>query len=207
MKHQLIIFDMDGTLVQSEECASQALLEAIPDLQGSVDELTERYRGWRLAEVFVDIESRQPGSVPGDCLERYREREAVLAHSMITPSVGVENLLSQLQHRKCIASNASVEKTRRSLEICGLSHHFDSDIFSAYQVQAWKPDPTLFLHAAAAYQADPRSCLVVEDSEVGLRAAQAAGIPAVFYDPHDAGIDAAGATRISALSELLDLLA
>lgn len=198
---------MDGTLVQSEECASQALLEAIPDLQGSLDELTQRYRGWRLAEVFVDIESRQPGCIPEDCLQRYREREAILAHSMITPSVGVESLLSQLRHRKCIASNASIEKTRRSLQICGLSHHFDSDIFSAYQVQAWKPDPALFLHAAAACRAEPEQCLVVEDSEVGLRAAQAAGIPAVFYDPHGSDISMTGVTRITALTDLLDLLA
>jgi len=206
MTPQLIIFDMDGTLVQSEECAAQALLEAIPGLQGSVEELTQRYRGWRLAHIFADIDSRQAGSVPDDCLQRYREREAELAYSMITPSVGVESLLSQLVHRKCIASNASVDKTRRSLQICELSHHFDDNIFSAYQVQAWKPDPALFLHAAKTCRVDPQACLVVEDSEVGLQAARAAGMSAVFYDPHDIGSTGSGATRIRALSELLSVL-
>lgn len=207
MKPQLIIFDMDGTLVQSEDCASQALLDVIPDLQGSVSEITQRYRGWRMAEIFADIEARQPGIIPADCLERYREQEADLAPSMVTPSAGADEMLAQLTVGKCIASNASVDKTRRSLDICGLSGHFEANIYSAYQIQAWKPDPRLFLHAAASCQVNPADCLVVEDSEVGLAAARAAGIRAVFYDPHDCGVNPQGAMRISHLPELLDIIA
>lgn len=115
-------------------------------------------------------------------------------------------MLEQISGKKCIASNAPVENTRRSLNICQLSHHFDSDIFSAYQVKAWKPDPTLFLYAAAAFGIEPCKCLVVEDSEIGIEAAVAAGMDSVFYDPHFS-VNASNSTKtINHLTELLQIL-
>jgi len=206
MKYQLVIFDMDGTLVQSEDCASQALIDVIPALTDSVEQVTLRYRGMRLAEIFDDIESGAPGAIPEGCLDLYRAREDALAQSMIKPSHGADELLSKLFGEKCIASNAPVAKTQRSLELCGLSHHFQQGIYSAYDVQAWKPDPTLFLHAATMNDACPAHCLVVEDSIVGLEAAQAAGMFPVFYDPHGLTETAEDVTRITSLTDLLGLL-
>jgi beta-phosphoglucomutase-like phosphatase (HAD superfamily) len=162
MKYQLIIFDMDGTLVQSEDCASQALIDVIPALTDSVAAVTHRYRGMRLAKIFDDIESSTPGAIPEGCLDLYRAREDALSGAMITPCPGADTMLSRLEVEKCIASNAPVKKTQRSLEICGLSHHFQCGIYSAYDVQAWKPDPTLFLHAATENDVSPKDCLVVE---------------------------------------------
>ena len=207
MKLQLIIFDMDGTLVQSEDCASQALIDVIPSLTDSVAAVTHRYRGMRLAEIFDNIESITPGAIPEGCLDLYRAREDALSRSMITPSPGADALLSRLEVEKCIASNAPINKTQRSLELCGLSHHFQRGIYSAYEVQAWKPDPALFLHAATAHDASPADCLVVEDSVVGLEAAQAAGMFPVFYDPHGSTKTADNVTRIATLLDLLDVLA
>ena len=197
---------MDGTLVQSEDCASQALIDVIPALTDSVQAVTMRYRGMRLAEIFDDIERQSPGAIPADCLQLYREREQALSASMIKPSPGADTLLSALSGSKCIASNAPVAKTRRSLEQCGLSHHFVHGVYSAYDVQAWKPDPTLFLHAAHDNQVDPKDCIVVEDSVVGLDASRAAGMRAVFYDPHGLTTTAEDTVRISALTQLLNLL-
>ena len=206
MKIQLIIFDMDGTLVQSEDCASQALIDVIPALTDSVAAVTHRYRGMRLAKIFDDIESSTPGAIPEGCLDLYRAREDALSRSMITPSPGVNALLSRLEVEKCIASNAPVKKTQRSLELCGLSHYFQHGVYSAYDVQAWKPDPALFLYAATAHKVSPAGCLVVEDSVVGLEAAQAAGMEAVFYDPHGSAKAENDVTRITTLIDLLELL-
>lgn len=206
MSYQLVIFDMDGTLVQSEDCASQALIDVIPALTASVAELTTRYRGMRLLDIFNDIECRHPGAVPDQYLELYRAQEHALSSTMIKASPGADAMLTQLEKPKCIASNAPTEKTRRSLRNCGLDHHFTHGIFSANDLQAWKPDPTLFLHAAASFQAEPASCVVIEDSEVGIQAALAAGMPAILYDPLDVHSGFDDIPRISSLMQLLDIL-
>lgn len=201
--YQLLIFDMDGTLVQSEDCASQALKDVIPLMTDPLHDVTSRYKGMRLAAIFKDIERRFPGAVTPDCLDRYRVREEQLSHSYIVPCDGADDLLSRLQITKCIASNAPVTKTERSLSICDLSHHFDTAIFSAYNVNAWKPDPALFLHAASFHDMDPAKCLVVEDSDVGIQAALSAEMAVLHYDPHGQG-SAFSVPTIRSLIELLD---
>jgi HAD superfamily hydrolase (TIGR01509 family) len=200
--YQLVIFDMDGTLVQSEECASQALKDVIPLMTDSVDAVTSCYKGMRLAEIFKDIEARFPNSVAPNCLDLYRVREEELSRSYIVACDGADELLSKLKTKKCIASNAPVEKTNRSLAIAGLSHHFDNEIFSAYAVNAWKPDPALFLYAANSFETDPCKCLVVEDSDVGIQAALSAGMSVVHYDQHNEGSQ----HTVTTIRSLVDLL-
>jgi len=199
--YDLIIFDMDGTLVQSEECASRALKDVIPDLTDSVDTVTTRYRGMRLAEIFADIEQRFPGALPDNCLDLYREQEECLSREYIVPSKGAAQMLSQLRTQKCIASNAPVAKTVRSLKICGLSDYFPSGIYSADEIWAWKPDPALFLHAAQQQGATPQRCLVVEDSDVGIQAAESAGMKVIHYQPEDDSIG----TQVPVISSLMEL--
>ena len=207
MKYELIIFDMDGTLVQSEDCASQALIDVIPALVGErASAVTARYKGMRLARIFDDIEMRLPGAIPEGVLELYREREDALSASMITPSEGAFAMLEKIKTTKCIASNAPIEKTRRSLEICALSHFFQSGIFSAYEVNAWKPDPALFLYAARKYGTDPKKCLVIEDSDVGLEAARAAGMDSVLYDPHGLSEGFEFQRSVTLLADIVDII-
>lgn len=206
MAVELLIFDMDGTLVQSEDCASQALLDVMPKVTDSLSYFTSNYRGMHLVEILEDVEKRLPGAVPENCIDLYRIRENELSHSMIKPCDGVQTMLKGLRTNKCIASNAPIVKTRRSLEICGISQYFESGVYSAYEVQAWKPKPDLFLYAAADLNTAAANCLVVEDSEVGLQAAKAAGMPAVFYDPHQLSNRADGVRTITALTELLDIV-
>lgn len=205
MNYQLIIFDMDGTLVQSEDCGSQALIDVVPALPDTAAQITEQYRGVRFADILKDIERRFPGVVPENCVALYRAREKALASTMVTPSEGVDQMLSALTTKMCIASNAPVEKTKRSLDICGIARHFDEAVFSAYQVEAWKPDPTLFERVAAFYGVSPENCVVVEDSDVGIKAAKAAGMTTVFYDPFESSAQYEGVIRITALSELVEI--
>ena len=200
---KLLIFDMDGTLVQSEECASQALKDVIPLLTDSIEEVTLRYKGMRLAEIFDNIEARFPNSIATNCLDLYRVREEELSHSYIVACDGADKLLSTLSIRKCIASNAPVSKTVRSLAVSGLSDHFKLEaIFSAYNVNAWKPDPALFLHAASFHEIRPEDCLVIEDSDVGIEAALAAGMTVLHYDPQGLGSQ----FSIPAIRSLLEIL-
>ncbi len=84
--------------------------------------------------------------------------------------------------------------------------HLTHSIFSANDLQAWKPDPTLFLHAATSFQIDPAACIVIEDSEVGIQAALAAGMPAILYDPFVVRSGFDDIPRISSLVQLLDIL-
>ncbi len=203
---ELVIFDMDGTLVQSEDCASQAMLDVIPGLTGTAHDVTAKYRGMRLADIFDDVESQCPGGVPANCLDLYRQRENVLSNTMITPSAGVEQMLGQLTTPRCIASNAPVEKTQRSLKLCGLGAYFDDAIYSAYQVNAWKPDPALFEYAAAEFGVQTGKCLVLEDSVVGIQAAVAASMTPVYYDPHGNEQAPEGVPVITELEELIGLL-
>ena len=143
-------------------------------------------------------------------IEKFRQRENELAAEFITLNPGVEQLLSALQSLSlpyCIASNAPIEKTVRSLKLCEIDEYFGDNIFSAYQVHSWKPDPGLFLHAALKQGIDPGKCLVVEDSEVGIEAAIAAQMQAVFYNPHQLPTPHAQAIVVSELGQLLDCLA
>ena len=81
----------------------------------------------------------------------------------------------------CVASNGPREKIALSLSITGLLSFFDGRIFSSYELQTWKPDPGLYLHAAGAMKVAPENCAVVEDSVLGVRAGLAAGMRVFAY--------------------------
>lgn len=203
---QLVIFDMDGTLVDSEHCSAQALLDVFPELNDTRDNLVRRYRGLKLENIFNDIAQTCVIELPADIRDQYRAREAELGSTLIRGNPGVELMLARLQSRYCIASNAPRSKTQRSLSICGLARWFDQNIYSAYDVQSWKPDPALLRHAAENEGFSCEQCVVVEDSDAGLQAAVGAGMRPIFYNPHRRKIAHKGITSIHQLAHLLDLL-
>ena len=82
-----------------------------------------------------------------------------------------------------MASNAPLEKIKQAVQVTNLEHFFDNNLFSSYVVQAWKPEPDLFLYAAKKMRVQPKNCVVVEDSIVGIEAAQRAGMKSFFYQP------------------------
>jgi len=183
MEQLLVIFDLDGTLVDSEQLCNQALLDLLPSLDETVDELIIRYRGGKLAEILLDLERRH-GIRLGDNFERqYRRRVAELFETDLKPVEGVSEMLEKLTQAACIASSGPPEKIRHALAVTGLAEYFGEQFFSSYVVQSWKPDPGLFLHAAAAMGFTPEKCIVVEDSPVGLKAATAARMRSLQYAP------------------------
>jgi HAD superfamily hydrolase (TIGR01509 family) len=185
MTIEAVIFDCDGTLVDSEPLSALVFAEALAEigLPIGAEEALAKFRGRRFA-LCVEMAEAMLGRplapdfeamVRGRTDDAFRERLQVID--------GAAALLEAMTLPFCVASNAPRAKTELSLGLTGLRHHFGDRIFSAYEVQSWKPDPGLFLHAAAAMGADPARCLVVEDSEAGVTAGLAAGMRVVALMP------------------------
>nr|WP_315490453.1 HAD-IA family hydrolase [uncultured Rhodoferax sp.] len=184
MNPLLVIFDLDGTLVDSETLCCQAFLDLVPALSDPVDVVVDRYRGKKLAVILRDIESRIGARLAENFEQLYRQHVAERFASDLKPIPEVPEMLGALQHPFCIASSGPLEKITHALAVTGLAPLFGHRIFSSYVVGSWKPDPGLFLHAAKAMGFAPEHCVVVEDSPVGLEAAAAAGMRALHYAPH-----------------------
>jgi HAD superfamily hydrolase (TIGR01509 family) len=178
-----IIFDLDGTLVDSEGLGNQAFLDLLPQLKDTLEVLTERYRGQKLATILVDLENRLHLKLPDTFEQHYRQRVAELFTHELKPMPGVPDMLEAINFPKCIASSGPLLKIRQALQISGLSAYFENNLFSSYEVGTWKPEPGLFQHAAQAMGFMPDQCVVVEDSDAGIEAAMAAGMTAFHYMP------------------------
>ena len=112
----------------------------------------------------------------------YRQTLSEAFASQLQPIPGVREVLSSIRSPKVVASNGPKEKMVDNLITCRIYHHFREDhIFSAYDIQKWKPEPDLFLTASRHLGADPATCLVVEDSQPGVQAALAAGMQVVGF--------------------------
>lgn len=185
MPFDAIIFDSDGTLVDSEHLLSEVLVEqaagfgiALP-----LEEATARFRGGRMADSIAYLEGLQGKSLPKSFESDLRKRLAEVLTSRLHPVDGALELVRSLAVPFCVASNAPRAKVELCLEVTGLLPYFKGRIFSSYEVGLFKPDPGLFVHAARSLGVSPGRCAVVEDSAPGIRAGLAAGM-AVFALEH-----------------------
>jgi HAD superfamily hydrolase (TIGR01509 family) len=176
-----VIFDLDGTLVDSEGLCNQAFLDLLPQLNETVASLTQRYRGKKLAQILADLERRLCRKLPDAFEQQYRQRVAELFSYELKPMPGVFEMLDIMNFPKCIASSGPPLKIRQALQVSGLAPYFGNNLFSSYEVGSWKPEPGLFQYAAKAMGFVPSQCVVIEDSEVGIEAAAAAGMRAFQY--------------------------
>lgn len=203
-----VIFDLDGTLVDSEPLSNQAFLDLLPDLTDSLEEITQRYLGLKLDDCVHDLENRLGRDAVGD-LEaftvRYRARVAELFESKLRPMPGAHELLGQLTLPMCIASSGPPEKIATSLRVTSLAEFFGDRTYSAYDVGFWKPEPHLFLHAAEQLGVPAEECVVVEDSPVGLEAGRRAGMQVVHFCPGNPN-PSRSRGEITQLLALLDLV-
>lgn len=182
---EAVIFDCDGTLVDSERLCFQAAVEHLSTrgITVDADALDQEYAGGNLEVMVREIGERNGVVLGSECVAEITLREREIARTELQAIVGIEPVLEQLQMPRCVASNAPLDKMRFSLGLTGLDRHFGDALYSAYCVQAWKPDPTLFLHAAQAMQTTPGACAVVEDSVTGATAGLRAGMRTFFYNP------------------------
>lgn len=185
MREICIIFDLDGTLVDSEDLCNQAFLDLLPQLKDSLALLVQRYRGQKLTAILADLEQRLGVKLPDSFERNYRQRVAERFANDLRPMPGVPEMLEMIQFPKCVASSGPIAKIRQALQVSGLDAYFSDCIFSSYEVGSWKPEPGLFRFAAQAMRFQPGHCAVVEDSEIGIKAALAAGMVAFQYMADD----------------------
>jgi HAD superfamily hydrolase (TIGR01509 family) len=179
--HDAVIFDCDGTLVDSETLSAEVFAELLAELGHEADPawILRHFRGQQFAKSLQHLADRY-GALPEDFGQRFRDRADEVYRERLCEIEGAAVLLDAMHHPACVASNAPRAKIEMCLEAAGLARFFPHPrVFSAYEVGAWKPEPGLFLHAAEAMGARPPRCLVVEDSEPGVMAGLAAGMRVV----------------------------
>lgn len=203
-----IIFDCDGTLVDSEYLCNLGLEIQLKDygVESSAFTMMEKFRGGKLATILRTLEAEHKIELRDDFISAYRSLVDRLFVEQLKPCAGVSEMLAEIGLPKCVASSGPLAKIVTALSITGLSDHFDDKLFSSYEVGSWKPDPGIFLHAAKMMGFSPSQCAVVEDSTVGISAAKAAGMFAVLYDPNDAHRSVTDVCKIRHMRQLKDVI-
>ncbi len=180
-----LLFDSDGTLVDSEFLNSQAMAAELQEsgISESAENLFRTYSGWMFSAVLDDLQQRHQRLLDEDFTDRFRQRANLIFEKSLRPVAHIPEVLKKLNQPMCVASNAPMAKLELALRVTGLDCFFPDAVYSAYEIDCWKPEPGLFLHAAKSMGFEPSQCVVIEDSMVGVSAALAAGIDVVHYDP------------------------
>lgn len=183
MTPDLVIFDCDGVLVDSEALSVSALLGMIKLAGGSIgeDAAYEHFLGKSMKSVReilgrdfgLEITDQHLTEMRIELMRRFREE--------LKPMPGVKEMLPRLGHPCCVASSGTLDRIRYALDVTGLLGLLEPHLFSAGMVAKGKPAPDLFLHAATKMGASPQKCLVVEDSPAGIEAARAAGMTVLAF--------------------------
>jgi HAD superfamily hydrolase (TIGR01509 family) len=201
----LVIFDCDGVLIDSEMLAIQAdaAVYAEHGLPVSADHIRTHYVGLSKRAMFADIEARIGRPLPPGLHEATQARILSVFESDLLAMAGITTLLDRLTIPACVASSSTHPRLKHSLSLVGLYSRFAPNIFSATDVARGKPAPDLFLFAAEKMSADPQRCLVIEDSVHGIKGAKAAGMTAYGFcggshcgPAHDQTLRAAGADAV-----------
>jgi HAD superfamily hydrolase (TIGR01509 family) len=173
----LIIFDCDGVLVDSEVLSCRCLCDVLAtcDIRLALPEALELFLGRSTAAVLQHY-GAQGRVLPETFLSDLKARVRQAFQSSLQAIPGVGSLLSGLQIPHCVASSSDIDRVSFSLALAGLVHHFGDQIYTSQMVARGKPAPDLFLHAAMKMRADPARALVIEDSVSGVTAAKAAGM-------------------------------
>lgn len=174
----LIVFDCDGVLIDSEAIACRVDAEVLSGagIPITAAEVAERFIGTTMSHMLATLSAEHAVALPPDLVSRWHRRLEVAFERELRPLPGVSELLAALTVPSCVASSSGPERLAKSLGLTGLAGHFGPHIFSARSVARGKPAPDLFLYAAERMAVAPARCLVIEDSLAGVTAAVAAGM-------------------------------
>jgi len=193
--YDLIIFDCDGTLVDSEAICNAVLVDLVnqyADKQYTLDYALCYWAGMTLSNVLAVVQEEQGCDFPDDVRDRYVETCNQKYQIDLKPVSGAIDLVESCNQSVeiCVGSNGERTNVFDSLKLCGFSPNYftEDNIFTRIQVPNGKPEPDLFLFAAEKMAVDPKRCLVIEDSESGVTAGKEAGMEVwgftgVSHDP------------------------
>lgn len=196
MELELVIFDCDGVLVDSEPIAARVLADAVTGVgwQLSPHDVDVLFRGKSLRDCLLAIEAQLGAPLSHDFLPALEHRTREEFSLALTAVPGVNAAIERIVQagvRVCVASSGSHDKMRFTLGHTGLLRWFDGVLFSASEVAHGKPAPDLFLHAARSMRVEPARAVVIEDSLPGVIGARAAGIRVLGYSADTPGEDLA----------------
>jgi HAD superfamily hydrolase (TIGR01509 family) len=179
----LVIFDCDGVLVDSELIANRVFAALLGELglPVTLEYLFENFVGRSMQHCWEQVGVMLGAPVSAQVREDLQFRTLAALRSEVKAVQGVEAVLDSLHLPYCVASSGTHEKMATTLGATGLLPRFQDRIFSATEVARGKPAPDIFLHAAARCGADPSACAVIEDSPAGVEAGVAAGMRVYGY--------------------------
>lgn len=185
-RFDLVIFDCDGVLVDSERIANREFASLLKEigLDFTLPQMFETFVGNTMARCVEIITERLGHAPPADLLDRYHAMIRVALEREVTPVPGIVELLDALdavQIPYAVASNGEHRKMQTTLGVTGLMPRFEGRRFSATDVVRPKPAPDLFLHAARVMGVAPDRCVVIEDSPLGVQGACAAGMTVIGF--------------------------
>ncbi|WP_330235728.1 HAD family hydrolase [Streptomyces sp. NBC_00566] len=213
MRYDLILFDNDGVLVDSEPISNRHLAAYLTELghPTTYEDSVRDYMGAAMHRVHDLVQERTGERLPADFDDVFHARVFAAFERELRPVAGIEGVLEKLAADgvpHCVASSGSHERIRVGHRATGLDRWFgDGRIFSSQDVGRGKPDPDLFLYAAERMGVAPERCLVVEDSPLGVRAAVAAGMDVYGFTAMTPPEKLVDSTQLfSSMGELADLL-
>ena len=216
MRPDLLVFDCDGVLIDSEVVGARVEAAALRRLGISItaDEILERFLGMTAASVYRVLEGEIGRPLPEGFASSVQAEIDAAFQRDLSAIPDIHETLERIDLKRCVASSSTLARLRHSLDLTSLYGSFAPHIFSAEQVKQGKPAPDLFLYAAEQMGCAPAGCLVIEDSTNGVRGAVAAGMRVWgfvggghCFDGHGARLREVGAERIFAqMSELPTLL-
>jgi HAD superfamily hydrolase (TIGR01509 family) len=178
MQTDLVIFDCDGVLIDSEVISARMLIAELKGYGVDMDMgfVSRHFLGRSYPVVLKEVRERWGVALPDRFEADYRARLLGAFERELQPMPGVVDVVAELGLPYCLATSSSPERLHRSLDLTGLADLFRGVSFTASEVARGKPAPDLFLHVAQAMGHAPARCLVIEDSLNGLRAGLAAGM-------------------------------
>jgi len=213
VRYELIIFDNDGVLVDSEPISNQILADYLTELghPTTYEDSIRDFMGGAMHRVHDVVRERSGQRLPDGFEEAFHSRVFAAFARGLRPVDGVALVLEKLAADGipyCLASSGTHERIRVALRTTGLAAYFpEARIFSAQDVRHGKPSPDLFLHAARVLGVPPDRCAVVEDSPLGVQAARAAGMDVFAFTAMTPPAKLTEATaRFAAMAELPALL-
>jgi HAD superfamily hydrolase (TIGR01509 family) len=209
-----LLFDCDGTLVDSEPLLAEEMEHSLTEagLPFRASNYTGEFRGARFRHIVATLEARY-GSVDAERLKMLEQRmranlDRRLASDLETIEGAAEALAALAGHPMGVVSNGPLRKVRTSLTATALGSAFGNNLFSAYEIGCWKPDPGLYQHAARMMGYHPQDCVAVDDALVGVQAALDAGSTVVHLNRFpDAEQTPDGAIMITSMFQLPTVIA